>query len=603
MSKKSDFNDLQELAGSDAVKEQIANAQPVAELDAKPWPKPRPLTAQQPIAAAFDLTLIPEQLRPWIQDNVDRMQCPPEFVVLPFIASLGAILGRKVVIYPKRYDKWAEYPNLWCMTVGHPGQMKSPAMDVGLEPLNELASAARKEFEVAQKHFEHERQFYEMKQKHLQKAVAKALDKGDHTRARALTKELQDAKPEEPIWHRYILNDATFEKVGEIQAKHKGFTNALAWVRDELTGLFETLSKPGREGDLSKLLESWSAKGSFCTDRISRGSLHIEHIALSIIGSIQPSVLIDLFKKSARKGAGNGLMQRFQLMAMPQNSSEYIHTDRAPDAGAAASVRELAAYMDKVLPEEMGADTATSGTPFLRFADDAQTVFDEWLVGLENRIRQPMSDPAFQAHISKYRKLVPSLALIFHAVGRHCGPVTLEATNLAIRFAGFLESHAQVLYALLHQETSPLADLVRHIRAGDLAAEFNLRDLQRHAWSGLTDRDVIQTALNDLMDANWIREKIVDTARPGRPSGPIYEVNPKIGGEANDQSSPQITPVGVHSGAELPPSPNIVRSVSELQESVEVDEGSVSFVSSSPVEGEKTQDAQPIIEEEETLYV
>jgi hypothetical protein len=48
----------------------------------------------------------------------------------------------------------------------------------------------------------------------------------------------------------------------------------------------------------------------------------------------------------------------------------------------------------------------------LRLDDEAQAIFDEWRMKLEGRLKSAELHPAFESHLAKYRKLVPSLALI-----------------------------------------------------------------------------------------------------------------------------------------------------------------------------------------------
>lgn len=48
-----------------------------------------------------------------------------------------------------------------------------------------------------------------------------------------------------------------------------------------------------------------------------------------------------------------------------------------------------------------------------RFESDAQELFIEWLAELESKIRITDLHPALVSHLSTYRSLMPSLALLF----------------------------------------------------------------------------------------------------------------------------------------------------------------------------------------------
>ena len=73
------------------------------------------------------------------------MQCPPDFVAVPAMVALGAVIGRKIGVRPERQTDWIEVPNLWGCIVGRPGTMKSPAMSEALKPLHRLDALAREE--------------------------------------------------------------------------------------------------------------------------------------------------------------------------------------------------------------------------------------------------------------------------------------------------------------------------------------------------------------------------------------------------------------------------------------------------------------------------
>ena len=105
---------------------------------ARAWPEPKPVPSGLTPVAAFDMAFLPKTIAPWIADIADRMQCPPDFVAVPAMVALGAVLGRKIAIRPQRRTDWTEVPNLWGCIVGRPGAMKSPAMREALKPLQRL---------------------------------------------------------------------------------------------------------------------------------------------------------------------------------------------------------------------------------------------------------------------------------------------------------------------------------------------------------------------------------------------------------------------------------------------------------------------------------
>ncbi len=88
------------------------------------WPDPQPLPLGLPAVAAFEFHLLPESLRPWGEDIVDRMRCPPDYIGISIMVAVAAVVGRQVAIRPKQHDDWSVIPNLWGFLVGRPGVLK-----------------------------------------------------------------------------------------------------------------------------------------------------------------------------------------------------------------------------------------------------------------------------------------------------------------------------------------------------------------------------------------------------------------------------------------------------------------------------------------------
>ena len=93
------------------------------------------------------------------------------------------------------------------------------------------------------------------------------------------------------------------------------------------------LDRAGREADRAFYLESWNGNGSFEVDRISRGSIFVPALCVSLLGGIQPGPLTQYVMDAAEDAdKADGLLQRFQVMVYPDLRGE--PTDVAPDAKA-----------------------------------------------------------------------------------------------------------------------------------------------------------------------------------------------------------------------------------------------------------------------------
>jgi hypothetical protein len=483
------------------------------------WPEPKPLPDDPAPVAAFEIEFLPESIGPWIDDIAERMQCAPEFVAIPVMTALGTLIGRKIGVRPQRHTDWHEVPNVWGCTVGRPGILKSPAMEDGLRPLRRLETAAHKVFELAQQLHNRQMQIYE-----IERSVAVSEIKAKK-KAGEQAPELSLAKPVEPKAHRYFTNDSSYEKLGELLA---GNPNGVLVVRDELVSLLRHLDREEHAGARGFYLTGWSGMSPYTFDRIGRGTVRVEAVCIGVLGSATPGALAEYIRRATACGAGDdGLLQRFGLLVWPDQVGEWKNVDRGLDTEKRDAAWEVFGRLDTLLPTSTGVIDSFGGPSYLRFVETAAGLFDDWRANLERQVRSADVHPALASHLSKYRKLVPALALINQLSDGGTEAISKKALERALRFAVYLETHARRVYAAGPEaETAAAKAILQRIRRGDLADGFTARDIQRKDWSNLTDHGRVQAGLNLLVDLDWTRAVITITG--GRPKT-TYSINPRAG--------------------------------------------------------------------------
>jgi hypothetical protein len=229
-----------------------------------------------------------------------------------------------------------------------------------------------------------------------------------------------------------------------------------------------------------------------------------------------PGVLQDYLRQAVHGGAGDdGLVQRFQLAVCPDMPEKWVNVDRRPDTQARQRGYEAFQRLADLQPgcvEAERDDYDANALPFLRFDHDAQQLFDQWRDDLENRLRGGAEHPAIEAHLAKYRSLMPSLALIIHLVEGGTGPVPKSAAEKAVGWVLYLECHARRLYAGVTEATAIAArELARRIIKGDIEDGFTARDVYRHGWTGL-DREQTQAEIDVLLSLRRLEERIENSA-------------------------------------------------------------------------------------------
>ena len=300
------------------------------------WPDPAPLPEGLPAVQPFDAILLPDRLRPWITDIAERMQVPLDFPAIAAMVAVGAVVGRKMGIRPKRCDDWTVIPNLFGGIVGRPGLLKTPALQEACRPLIRLEMAAKDEFQRAQAEYEAQQRIAKQQKKLEDDKIAKDL-KANRDPKGILHDLLAGGEEDQPpARRRYLVNDCTIEKLGEILAANP---NGVLIFRDELTGFLRQMDRDGHEQDRAFYLEAWNGSGRFTYDRIGRGTIDIEACCVSLLGGIQPGPLSAYMEGMARGGAGDdGLIQRLQLLVWPDVTGAWANVDRAPDKCRAGGV-------------------------------------------------------------------------------------------------------------------------------------------------------------------------------------------------------------------------------------------------------------------------
>lgn len=498
---------------SDGIGARTSHLNNAGDTNAPPTPPEQLPTL--PDVLPFDYSYLPDALRGYVKDISERMQCPPDFAAVGVLVMMATIIGRKVGVRPMKHNDWTVIPNLWGAVVGNSGVMKSPTLAAALSPIKKLQAAAYDVFNKAKAEYVAQAEIAKLQQSLNKDEAKKALKGNKSADVKGLLQsgETDDA----PILMRYITNNASYEALGELLMETP---NGLMVEADEIIGLLKQLDASGQEVARSFYLTAADGDKSYTFDRIMRGKgLHIDAVCLSIIGGIQPGVLAEYVRQATGGGAGaDGLLQRFGLMVYPDVSPNWKEVDRYPDSAARVAVNLLAERLDNLNHAEIGAEVDLyGGVPFLHFDDAAQVLFSEWRASLEIRLRSGEEHPAIVSHLSKYRKLIPSLALINHLCDSRRGAVSESALQRAIAFSEYLESHAQRIYSYATRPDIDAAKtLLKRLASGKLPDIFKAREIYLKGWAGLETPVKAQSAIDLLVEYHHLSEEEITTG--GRPT-------------------------------------------------------------------------------------
>jgi hypothetical protein len=156
-------------------------------------------------------------------------------------------------------------------------------------------------------------------------------------------------------------------------------------------------------------------------------------------------------------------------------------------------------------------------------------MFNDWWGKLELSLRSGNRHPALESHLSKFRKLIPALALLDHLIEGTGGPITEASLARAILWGKFLFQHAKRAYAAVTSSSKDAAkSLADKLLQGALVDGFTVRDVYRKNWSMLTDPKEAAEALEILIDSGWLRaQNNKEYGADGRPTV-RYLINPSL---------------------------------------------------------------------------
>jgi len=298
-------------------------------------------------------------------------------------------------------------------------------------------------------------------------------------------------------------------------------------MRDELVSLFKSLDREGHDDVRGFYLTAWNGDSPYKLDRIARGmNLTVPGVCLSLLGGTQPARIAGYIRAAVRGDeSDDGLIQRFGMLVWPDSCPPWEDNDLPPNVGARDDVFRLFEELAELDSKGRGAQQDGHDTlPYFRLDEAALALFREWRNKLETELRSGTLHPALESHFTKYRKLIPGLALIAHLADGYHGDIGAICMVRALCWYEYLRSHAERAYASVTMGDVVAAHaLLAKIREQVATAPFCARDIYRNQWAHLSDKELVFGALDILVDHHVLAMFMVPTEE--RQKG-LYYINP-----------------------------------------------------------------------------
>lgn len=252
----------------------------------------------RPLPPDLDLSLWPTALTDRALEVSKTIGCDP---LVPLFAGLGALCG--AVDARTRLELVPGFkvpPVLWLMTIGDPGDMKSPGSHPMIDPLTNIELADRQRFVQDLRTWEIKEAAYASAYKDLMAFAGRpeALLPGGMEQAPTVPE-----KPEMPVPLKIKVSDVTSQKLIRLAAERP---RGLLCHLDEMNSWVYKVVNAGTGEDRSAWVVGYEAK-RYEMDRVAAGSIYCDNFAVSIYGNMQPQVLEENFSRLTQ----DGLLQRF----------------------------------------------------------------------------------------------------------------------------------------------------------------------------------------------------------------------------------------------------------------------------------------------------
>jgi putative DNA primase/helicase len=527
----SDFNDLHQAAGPDAVRLQIEGAQPVEPEEKAKQPADDEHPREVPLL--FDdldtPELSPDLLPGWLGEYVDAVarstQTPPTMAVMLALSTVATCTAKRFEV-GLQGEGYTEPLNLWTATALPPANRKTAVIQAITAPLVEFEQVEADRLAPAIKEAAVTRRLIERRIERLEKDAGNAESASDRETIRGAIVKLQDEMPPEVLPPRLWTGDTTPERLQGLLVDHG---EKMAVLTDE-GGIFEIMAGLYNDGrvNLDIFLQGHAGR-AVRVDRQGR-TAHLDAPALSFGLAIQPAVLADMGNGGKRRFRGNGTLARF-LFAVPRSNVGSRDVRAVYQIPPTVAARYRAGLFDLLaVPPQL-----IDGREVPRRLTLTADALDCWHAFAE-MVEQRQGPGGDLENISDWSGKLPGAALRvagnLHLVEQGANPprqISAATMERALDLCALLVDHAKAAFDLMEadQTTGDAKAIFRWIneqglarfKKGDLWARFKGR------FTGKPDR--MDAALRILEH----RHIVTPASEPGRGrTATAFTVNPAIGG-------------------------------------------------------------------------
>ncbi|AKH38219.1 MULTISPECIES: DUF3987 domain-containing protein [Nitrosomonas] len=535
--KATDFNDLHQYSGLDAVRQSISSAIDLARdnkcTQVRNNATDAILTRPQP-SDEWPPLILPGTIKlPTIQANIlpawagemaqalaANLQVSESAVILPALSSIATAVQRRFEVAPHGDQSYSEPLNIWTLTIAPSGSRKTPVLNALTDPLKrwEKLTGDRMRRQIAD--VEATRSVIEKRIEKLKTKAGATDDEQERNKIRDEIRSEIEAMPDELKSPRLMTGDITPEQLQVMLVEQH---ERMALISDE-AGIFQILSGQysGGIAILDVFLQAYSGS-SVRIDRRTRQAF-MEKPALTFCLMLQPGILQNA--ANDKRFHDSGLLARF-LFTIPQNTvgrRDVRNLTPIPD-----DIKR--AWHDELLNLLVDAEKFAPAPRILAFTHKAREL---WL-DFAQQVEDELGENGKLQHIAEWgAKLAGNCARIAGLMqliktGRNSNCVDDDAVGRAVTLCELLIEHTKTAFQLLgaDQIEADALHVMKWIQASRLI-EFNRSQAQKALEGRFRTVDKLKVAAERLSEWNVLSPEMKRINKGSKKPSFYYQVNPQI---------------------------------------------------------------------------
>ena len=468
----------------------------------------------------FPLDCLPAGLRDFVQQLAACKQAPVDAAAVSLLSVFSMAEGGRFMVDPGIAAVYQLGINLFTMTVMESGTGKSEIMNVLKKPIEDFVKDYnwKNREKIAM-----DENWSSVLRERVSKAKKQCVSgKADYSDLEEAQRELDAFRPMKKL--RCITDNATSEALENLLAENNGVMSVVSTEGGVIDIMGGRYSKDGGS-NIDIYLHGYSNE-SFDKDRAGQGHVHVDHLYLNVIFSIQPRVLKDFMRRDFIE---KGMTSRF-LYSIPRELEERLLRD-SPNIEPLV----LADYENKI--RDIMSIERNVGAPYeLRFSKEATELMISYNDdAIQKRIKEDLACIKRTARriIGQTIRLAGVLHLMAYgseAVEKR--EISAQTVEKAIRLTNYFLEHTKAAHKTVEdsEEIKNLKYVWEKCR-GLKVPEFSSDVLREKCRGRLRTNEEQKPYITGLIERGYLRELPEDKknkGKDGRPMAARYRINPLL---------------------------------------------------------------------------